>query len=116
MKQKIYKLRIYLFGSPKERHFSRLDWIRMFMRSRYRLFVYKKIFWDHCKQNLHPCFLIDHEFVLTSTEKQKFHYLTRLYTRREIAHRKATGEEYPWLLKNKVIYLTTQEIVFLPSC
>lgn len=88
----------------------------MFIRSRYRLFVYKRKFWQCWEDNLHPCFLIDSEFLFTSTEKQKVRYLTGLYTRREIAHRKSIGEEYEWLLKNNATYPTIQEIASLPSC
>lgn len=116
MKQKIYKFWIWLFGSPKYRPISYLDLICMFFRSRYRLFVYKKIFWNHCEENSHPCFLIDREFLITSTEKQKIQYLTGLYIRREIARRKSIGEDFEGLLKNKVSYPTFEEITSLPSC
>jgi hypothetical protein len=72
MKQKIHKFWIWLFGSLKYRPISHLDLICMFFKSRYRLFIYKRIFWDHCEENLHPCFLIDREFFLTSTKNKRF--------------------------------------------
>lgn len=98
MKQKIYN-----------------SWICMFIRSRYRLSVYKRTFWQYCEENLHPCFLIDYEFLVTSTDKQKVRYLTGLYTRREIAHRKSIGEDFEWLLKTKISYPTVKDLALLPS-
>jgi hypothetical protein len=115
MKQKIHKFWVWLFGSPKYRPLSRLDWVYMFIKSRYRLYVYKYTYWKYLEQNLHPCFLIDQEFMFTSNHRQKVKYLNGLYTRREIAHRIVVGEPYEWLLKAKPYFLTGSDMARLPS-